>query len=141
MNFRPRRESKPELNLIPLIDVLIVLLIFLVLTTTFSREAALHIRLPEAGAPGSEKKGVDLTIDAQGNYSVDGHRVVNSRIETLKQALKQAAGSEKDPSIVVSADKITQHQAVMSALDAASQLGFVHITFAAKAAGGEANEP
>jgi biopolymer transport protein ExbD len=141
MNFRPRRESKPELNLIPLIDVLIVLLIFLVLTTTFSREAALHIRLPEAGAPvAEEEKGVELTIDAQGRYNVNGRQVINAQIETLKQALRQAAGDDKDPLVVISADKSTQHQAVMSALDAAGQLGFVHITFASKASG-EKNDP
>jgi biopolymer transport protein ExbD len=134
LNFRPRRKNNPELNLIPLIDVLIVLLIFLVLTTTFSREAALHIRLPEAGAPATEEeKGIDLTIDAQGRYLVNQHAVINTQPETLKKALQDAAGDNKDPLITISADKATQHQAVMSALDAASQLGFMHITFASKA--------
>lgn len=135
MNFRPRGRSKPELNLIPMIDVLIVLLIFLVLTTTFSREAALHIHLPEAGAQAEEKdKGIELTINAQGAFFVNGHQVINSQMETLKKALKEAAGDNKDPLVVISADKSAQHQFVMSALDAAGQLGFVHVTFAAKAA-------
>jgi biopolymer transport protein ExbD len=135
MNFRPRVKNKPELNLIPLIDVLIVLLIFLVLTTTFSREAALHIRLPEAGAQADDKdKGVELVIDRQGRYFVDGRQVVNSQIDTLKKALREAAGENKDPLLTVSADKTAQHQSVMTALDAAGQAGFVHITFAAKTA-------
>ncbi len=135
MNFRPRGRNKPDLNLIPMIDVLIVLLIFLVLTTTFSREAALHIRLPEASAQAEEKeKGIDLVIEADGRYLINGHQVINNQVETLKRALAEAAGENKDPLVTISADKSAQHQWVMSALDAAGQLGFVHITFAAKTA-------
>jgi len=135
MNFRSKAKNKPEMNLIPLIDVLIVLLIFLVLTTTFSREAALHIRLPEAGAQVDDKdKGVELVIDQQGRYIINGRQVINSQIETLKKALLEAAGENKDPLVTISADKATQHQSVMTALDAASQLGFVHISFASKTA-------
>lgn len=138
MNFRPQRENKPELNLIPMIDVLIVLLIFLVLTTTFSREASLRVNLPEASAAVvSEQKGVEIVIDAEGRYIINRHPLINTRVETLKKALAEAAGEDKDPSIVISADQKTPHQAVMTALDAASQLGFVHITFAAKSEPGE----
>ncbi|QSA97345.1 biopolymer transporter ExbD [Methylococcus sp. EFPC2] len=141
MNFRPRREDKPELNLIPMIDVLIVLLIFLVLTTTFSREASLHISLPEASAQASaEEKGVDIVIDAAGRYIINRHQLINNEPDTVKKALQEAAGEDKDPLIVISADQKTPHQAVMTALDAASQLGYVHITFAAKTAPGEAAE-
>jgi len=131
MNFRPRTRTKPELNLIPLIDVLIVLLIFLVLTTTFSREGALHIRLPEASAQAEEKdKGIELAIDAQGRYRVNDRALANNQVETLKNALREAAGENKDPLVTIRADKSAQHQFVMSAMDAAGQLGFVHITFA-----------
>ena len=134
MNFRPKREDKPELNLIPMIDVLIVLLIFLVLTTTFSREAALHIKLPEAASPSeTEEKGLEIAIDVEGRYIVNQHQTINNQLDTLKQALAQAAGENKDPLVIISADQKTPHQAVMTALDAASQLGFVHISFAAKA--------
>jgi len=133
MNFRPQRENKPELNLIPMIDVLIVLLIFLVLTTTFSREAALRIRLPEAQAQlQAEEKGIEIVIDVEGRYAVNQRQVINTQVDTLKKALLEAAGDNKDPLLIISADQKTSHQAVMSALDAASQLGFVHITFAAK---------
>lgn len=133
MNFRPQRQDKPELNLIPMIDVLIVLLIFLVLTTTFSREAALHISLPEASAQQqSEEKGVEIVIDAEGHYGVNEHQLINTQVETLKKALLEAAGENKNPLLIIAADRKTPHQAVMSVLDAASQLGFVHITFAAK---------
>jgi biopolymer transport protein ExbD len=133
MNFRPHRQDKPEMNLIPMIDVLIVLLIFLVLTTTFSREAALHINLPESSAQQqSEEKGLEIVIDAEGRYVVNQHQLINTQAETLKRALLEAAGENKDPLLVIAADQKTPHQAVMSVLDAASQLGFAHITFAAK---------
>jgi biopolymer transport protein ExbD len=135
MNFRPKRADKPELNLIPMIDVLIVLLIFLVLTTTFSREAALHIRLPEASSSAPpEQHGVQVVIDAEGRYFVNERQLVNNRPDTLKKALVQAAGDDKNPLVTISADQKTPHQAVMSVLDASAQAGFVHITFAAKTA-------
>jgi biopolymer transport protein ExbD len=130
MNFRPRSKNKPELNLIPLIDVLIVLLIFLVLTTTFSREGALHIRLPEASGEAEDKdKGIDVSIKADGRYYVNGRQLVNNQMDTLKRALREAAGENKDPLVTINADKSAQHQYVVGVLDAAGQLGFVHITF------------
>jgi biopolymer transport protein ExbD len=138
MNFRPRQREYPELNLIPMIDVLIVLLIFLVLTTTFSREAELQIRLPEATTEsGSPEKGIDIVIDAEGRYFVNQHQLVNTRLETLKKALQQEAGDHKDPVLIINADRKTPHQAVISVLDAAGQLGFTHISFAAKAEPGQ----
>jgi biopolymer transport protein ExbD len=136
MNFRPRGRAKPELNLIPLIDVLIVLLIFLVLTTTFSHEAALHIHLPQASdQPQDKDNGIELAIDAEGNYSVNGHPASgNNAVDSLKQALLQAAAGNKDPLVTIRADKSARHQSVICALDAAGQLGFVHVTFATRAA-------
>jgi biopolymer transport protein ExbD len=135
MNFRPRGRSKPELNLIPLIDVLIVLLIFLVLTTTFSHEAALHIHLPEASDQTLGKdNGIELAIDAEGNYRVNGHPVTSNAVDSIKQAMSEAAAGNKDPLVTIRADKSTRHQSVISALDAAGQLGFVHVTFATRAA-------
>jgi biopolymer transport protein ExbD len=135
MNFRPRGKSRPELNLIPLIDVLIVLLIFLVLTTTFSHEAALHIHLPEASDHAQDKdNGIELVIDGEGHYTINGHFVLSNDEESIKKALLEAAGQNKDPLVTISADKSTRHQSVISALDAAGQLGFVHVTFATKSA-------
>jgi biopolymer transport protein ExbD len=143
MNFRPRRRDHPELNLIPMIDVLIVLLIFLVLTTTFSREAELQIRLPEAHgqSPDDNDKGIDVVIDAEGHYVVEQHAVVNTQVETLKKALRQAAGDQPNPLVVISADQATPHQAVMSVLDAAGQLGYTHVTFAAETEPGDEPAP
>jgi biopolymer transport protein ExbD len=134
MNFRPRGRAKPELNLIPLIDVLIVLLIFLVLTTTFSHEAALHIHLPQASdQPQDKDNGIELAIDAEGNYSVNGHPASGNAVDSLKQALLAAAAGNKAPLVTIRADKSARHQSVISALDAAGQLGFVHVTFATRA--------
>lgn len=137
MNFRPQNKDQPELNLIPMIDVLIVLMIFLVLTTTFSRETGLELQLPKLGSPAGEAadKGVELAITAGGQFSVNGKVLPpDSRIEALRDAIKTAAGDQRDPVITISADQATPHQHVMSALDAASQLGFGHIKFAAQLA-------
>jgi biopolymer transport protein ExbD len=138
MNFRPRRRDQPELNLIPMIDVLIVLLIFLVLTTTFSREAELQIQLPEAsGAAASEDKGLEVVIDAQGHYTIGDRQPVNNQVETVKKVLQEAAGDNKNPLVIIDADANASHQSVMTILDAAGQLGYKHVTFAAKIEPGE----
>lgn len=138
MNFRPRRRDQPELNLIPMIDVLIVLLIFLVLTTTFSREAELQIQLPEAtGEAASEDKGIEVIIDTEGRYTIGGRQTVNNQPETVKKALREAAGDDKDPLIVIDADRNANYQSVMTVLDAAGQLGYKHVTFAAKSEPGD----
>ena len=134
MNFNRRGKARPELNLIPMIDVLIVLLIFLVLTTTFSHEAALHIHLPESSGHASDKdSNIEWAIDAEGHYEINGHRVDNNNLESIKRALVDAAGQNKDPVVTIRADKSTRHQFVIGALDAAGQLGFVHVTFATEA--------
>jgi biopolymer transport protein ExbD len=114
-----------------MIDVLIVLLIFLVLTTTFSRESVLKINLPEstAHAPASEK-GIEISIDEQGRVSVDQKATDASVIEPLKTALTEASGGKRSIMIIIRADRNTPHQAVMTVLDAASQLGFTRVLFA-----------
>lgn len=136
MNFRPQNRDEPELNLIPMIDVLIVLMIFLVLTTTFSRETGLELQLPKSQSAVSEEmpKGVDIAIGVEGQFSVNGKPLSDNRLETLREAIKAAAGEQRDPLVIVSADRATQHRHVVTALDAASQLGFGHISFAAEAA-------
>jgi len=130
MNFRPRSKNKPELNLIPLIDVLIVLLIFLVLTTTFSREGAMRVNLPQSSSQATENdKGIVLVVHADGSYAINGRKLANTQKDTLKQALREAAGDNKDPLLTINADKAAQHQYVLGAMDAAQALGFVHVSF------------
>ncbi len=135
MNFRPRRRDKPELNLIPMIDVLIVLLIFLVLTTTFRHESALNIRLPDtAGTAPAVKQGVEVEIDADSRIGVNGTVVAELPAEALRQALAAASAGRRDLPVVIRADRKTPHQTVMTVLDVAGSLGFTQILFATREA-------
>lgn len=132
MNFRPHDRDEPELNLIPLIDVLIILLIFLVMTTTFAQQRSLNINLPESGAPTTpiREKRISLSIDSSGHFRIDGKLVNTVHGDELKIALRLAAGTEKDPVVVIEADRQSTHQALIGALDALGQLGFQRISFA-----------
>lgn len=137
MRFRARDavSEDPELNFIPLIDVLLMTLIFLVVTTSFSKEAQLRIKLPEASAETKlEANSVKIAIDAKGQYFVNNAQLLNSSTEVLRRALQQAAGSNKDPVVVLYADAKTPHEAVVRAMDAARRLGFTHLSFATQPA-------
>lgn len=116
-----------------MIDVVFLLLIFFMVTTTFDRENELQIELPKAaGQEKKQKEVVEVTINAKGEYYVNQHQVINRKLATLKKAILNAAGDGKKPPLLISADAKAQHQFVISAMDAAQQLGFVHITFATK---------
>jgi biopolymer transport protein ExbD len=132
MNFRQKNKQELDLNLTPLIDVVFLLLIFFMVTTTFDRETQLKIELPQAS--GEQKKAtkvLEISIDAKSRFFVDQKELVNSGLDTIKKALKQAAGDKENPPLLISADGQATHQSVITVLDAASQLGFVNITFAA----------
>lgn len=136
MNLRRTRKEEPELNLIPLIDIVFMLLIFFIVTTTFNRDTEISVNLPQANSEPldtQDDKVVEVSIDAPGHFYINQQEVVNPEIENLKRALQKAAGALKDPALIISADAKTPHQAVITAMDAARQLGFVHITFAAQA--------
>ncbi len=132
MKLSHRREDSPDITLTPLIDVVFLLLIFLMVSTTFSRHSQLEIELPEAST--EEDQGspehIEIAIDVKGRYYVNGRQLVNAQLVTLKQAMREAAGDQKAPVIVVSADGNTPHQSVVTAMDAARQLGFTHLSFA-----------
>jgi len=132
MRLQNRRREEPDVNLTPLIDVVFLLLIFFMVSTTFQRETEISIDLPEASGPQmqAKKKEVEISIDAKGRYFVNQQEVVNTQVETLKRAIQQAAGDQKKPRIILSADRMTPHQSVIRAMDAARQLGFVNMTFA-----------
>ena len=132
MNLRSAKKDDLDVNITPLIDVVFLLLIFFIMSTTFQRESEIEITLPEAAidAPVSDKSTVEITINAQGIYFVNGQRVLNTQISTLKQALIKVAKGNKDPVIIVSADANTTHQSVIKVMDAARQLGFIHLSFA-----------
>lgn len=136
MNFRPRKLEQPELNLIPMIDVLIVLLIFLMLTTTFSREARLQISLPVASSattsPSPTPSGIQVTISAEGHYRINQKPLANQEARTVQQALAEAAGRNPNPMISIDADRTAPHQSVITVLDAAGLLGYRRIAFLAQ---------
>ena len=135
MRLQGKRREEPDVNLTPLIDVVFLLLIFFMVSTTFDRETEISIELPESSGKPLENKRqlVEISIDEKGRYFVNKEEVINTQIDTLKLAIKKAAGDEAKPRLLLSADKATPHQAVITAMDAARQLGFVSLTFATSA--------
>jgi biopolymer transport protein ExbD len=129
----PRDE--PEINFIPLIDVLLVILIFLMVTTTYSRYAELQISLPTAEAERQPERmdQIDVAIDAQGNYSVDKKAVTLKGPAPLSQEMRRIGAAMKDPVVVISADARTPHQAVITVMEAARMAGYGKITFTTQA--------
>ncbi|MGH8547397.1 MAG: ExbD/TolR family protein [Methylococcales bacterium] len=133
MNFRKRRREYLDISMTPMVDVLLCLLIFFMVTTTFSRHTELQIQLPEAkGQEAVEKNMIEINVDPEGNYYVNQHQVVNRTLEMLKKAILDAAKDKEKPTLVIAADANATHQAVISVLDAARQLDFIHVTFATK---------
>jgi biopolymer transport protein ExbD len=132
MRFRPRAfREEPEINFIPLIDVLLVILIFLMVTTTYSRFAELQINLPtaESSKPPERLDQIDVAVDAKGNYAVNKSVLKGASRDALVQALKSAASGMKDPVIVINADADASHQSVIRVMEAAQASGYGKITF------------
>ena len=134
MNLRPHRKEPPDVNLTPLIDVVFLLLIFFMVSTTFQKESQIKIELPEAQTQStaeSTPKVLDITIDAEGRFFVNQREVVSSDIDIIKKAIAKAVGDQKDMPVVITGDANASWQAIMKAMDAASQLGLVNMTFPA----------
>ncbi len=132
MNFRRGRvREDPDINLIPLIDILIVILIFLFLTTTYSRFAELQINLPEAAAERSSDKPsmLSVAVDASGKYSIDGVPTPFGSTQNFAVALQAAAKGAKEPVIAISADAAATHQSVINVMESARLAGYNHISF------------
>ena len=137
MNLRGTRQREdPEINFIPLIDVLLVILIFLMVTTTYQRVAELQITLPEADADAAKQrpKEVNVGIDAQGRYVVDKNVFTFTNVNAMAEILRRAAGDAKDPVVIINADANATHQSVIHVMEAARAAGLVHITFATQSA-------
>ena len=133
MNLRATRTREdPEINFIPLIDVLLVILIFLMVTTTYQRVSELQITLPEADADAAKQrpKEVNIGIDRDGRYVVDRNVFAFTTPQALADVLKRAAGDAKDPVLIINADGQATHQSVVRVMEAARLAGLVHITFA-----------
>lgn len=137
MKFRAGPDDEPELNLIPLIDVLLMTLIFLVVTTSFSKEAQLRIKLPEASAEAkANQPTVRIAIDARGQFFINDQQVLNANADVLRSALARAVGGQKDPLVIIQADAKTPHEAVVRVMDTARRLGLTHLAFATQQSAG-----
>jgi len=138
MRFSRRRLEEPEINLIPFIDVLLVVLIFLMLSTTYSRFTELQINLPAADAEKlRERPGeVVVSVSSDGRYAVNRQAVDGRSVELLSAELAAAAAGRPDTVVIISADAMAAHQAVVNVLDAARRAGLSRLTFAAQTANG-----
>jgi biopolymer transport protein ExbD len=134
MNFRKARPEEPEINLIPFIDVLLVVLIFLMLSTTYSKFTELQVNLPSADADKARDhtREVIVAVAADGRYAVNGRAVDGRSIELLTIELGKAAGGPGDTPIIVSADATAAYQSVVNVMDAARRAGLPRLTFAAQ---------
>lgn len=130
MKFKRQRPDEVGVNITPLIDVVFLLLIFFMVSTTFTRETHLSVDLPEAtGQPTSEQvENVEIVINAAGQYAVNQRGLRDSKLETIKIALKEISGGNKTLPLTITADANTPHQSVVRAMDAAGQMGFVHLS-------------
>ncbi len=142
MNFQKgRTREDPEINLIAFIDVLLVILIFLMVTTTYSKFTALQITLPTADAEKAMERPseINVVIDAQGRYAINNVQVAFRDVSGLADDLKTAAGnndaSKKDPVVIINADAMAAHQTVINVLEAARLAGLAQLTFAAQTSG------
>jgi biopolymer transport protein ExbD len=135
MNFRRRRTEEPEINLIPFIDVLLVILIFLMLSTTYSKFTELRISLPVADSERSRDYPAEIAVGvaADGRYSVNGNAVAGRDLKALTTALSVAAAGQSDRVVIISADANAPHQSVITVLDAARRANLPRLTFATQA--------
>ena len=137
MNFRRgRREDYPEINLIPFIDILLVIVIFLAVTTTYARFAELKINLPTSSAAQTPNppKQIEVAVSEDGRYEIDSTVVGDTSVDGLAAALKKAAGNENEPIVVINADARATHQSVVNVMEAARREGLTRITFATQTA-------
>jgi biopolymer transport protein ExbD len=132
MNLRPRQREDPEINLINMIDVLLVLLIFFMVSTTFNPEGRVRVQLPQSSdtpVTRGQRDPLVITITAEGGYRVNERTLINSSPDTLRAALIKEAGADRGP-ITIRADARTTHQAVVTAMDVAGHLGFAQLNIA-----------
>ncbi|HEX2666738.1 MAG TPA: biopolymer transporter ExbD [Gammaproteobacteria bacterium] len=130
MRLRERqRWEDPELNLISLVDVVLMMLVFFMMTTHFIQSTSVNVELPSAGVPPvyTEAQGIEITVDAEGRYFVDQKPVPGSGAASLREALLAAAGDKRDQPIILRADARATHQSVVTVMDVAGALGFAQL--------------
>ncbi len=133
MNLQVRPRAEPEVNLTSLIDVVLLLLIFFMVSTSFVKQSQISIRLPEADSASIVEEfpeQLDIMITEQGTYLVNGRELINSRPETIRNALQKLSGGNTNLPLTISADANARHQHVVTAMDVAGKLGFVKINIA-----------
>jgi biopolymer transport protein ExbD len=130
MKFRRRPRNDIAIELVPLVDVVLVLLLFFMVSTTFIRQSELKVDLPEAKADPQQLDNdvIEVTISADGEYAVNGRLLVDNELPTLMRALREAIGGDTRKHLVINADSDAHHQAVVRAMDAAGQSGLVHLS-------------
>lgn len=143
MNFRPRPRAEPEINLIPFIDVLLVVLIFLMLSTTYSKFTELQLRLPVADAQAARDhpREMIVAVSADGHYVINRVPLASRSVDAVAAALAEATRNNKDITLIISADAASPHQAVVTVLEAARRSGLAQITFAAQTSGNAGGRP
>jgi biopolymer transport protein ExbD len=132
MNFqRGRIREEPEINLIPMIDVLLVILIFMMVTTSYAKFSELQINLPQAGGKTAtaSAKPINVAVDASEHYAINNQGMPYTSVAALADSLKSAAGEQDDPTIVINADAKAPHQSVINVMEAARLAGYGRITF------------
>lgn len=134
MKFRRQERAEEGVNLTPLIDVVFLLLIFFMVSTTFTKESHLTVNLPEAdGQPlATEIEQLDVVVDAKGGYIVNGKRLINTSIDTLKAAIDAIASDNTDIPFVITGDANASYQSIVSVMDLAGKMGFVNLSMATK---------
>jgi len=130
MNLQPGDTDEPEVNLTPLIDVVFLLLIFFMVSTTFTRESQLSIDLPEAQGQVQERseQEIEILISESGSYRVNGQGLVDNRMRTLQAAIYKISAGDTTLPMMITADAQSAHEDVVRAMDAAGQMGFVHLS-------------
>jgi biopolymer transport protein ExbD len=132
MNLRPRPQEYPEVSLTPLIDVVLLLLIFFMISTTFTRESRLEISLPEASSEPvpTPQSPLEIVVDAQGRYSVDERELPSNEVAVVTAALRAALSDRSERSVVIRADAATPHRFVVRVMDVAARLGIQQLSIA-----------
>lgn len=130
MKLQVRNAEEPELNLTSLIDVVLLLVIFFMVSTSFIRETELQVQLPEASteAPASDVPAMEIIVNAEGDYFLNGDELVDARPEVLRRAIQEIFGDERDVPVTIRADARASHQSVVTVMDVAGKMGFVNIT-------------
>ncbi len=136
MKFKRQNKDELDLNLTPMIDIVFLLLIFFMVSTTFTKETHLAIKLPEASGEVADapEQMVEVVIDKDGAYSVNGTGLLSNKILTLKQAIEKVSLGDHELPFVITADALTPHESVVRAMDAAGQLGFSRLSITSKKA-------